>query len=79
MRNRRGRRFIGISGAGIDVPGDDKALRDRVISTLIRRLGGKVVADKPAEYQVWAGTDLTWTLVQVTTASGWPADWPDRA
>jgi len=58
------RRFIGISGAGIDVPGDEKARRDKLISSLIRRLGGKVVADKPAEYQVWAGTDLDWTLVR---------------
>ena len=43
------RRFVGISGAGIDVPGDEKGTRDRIISSLIRRLGGDVVADKPAE------------------------------
>ena len=64
MRTSGVHRFIGISGAGIDVPGDDKALRDKVISTLIRRLGGKVVADKPAEHRVWADTDLNWTLVR---------------
>lgn len=58
------RRFIGISGAGIDVPGDRKALRDRLISALIARLGGPVVADKPAEYQIWAGSGLDWTLVR---------------
>lgn len=40
------RRFIGISAAGIDVPGDDEPLRDRVISQLIRRLGGRIAADK---------------------------------
>lgn len=58
------RRFIGISGAGIDVPGDQKAFRDRVISTLIARLGGAMVADKPAEYRVWADSGLDWTLVR---------------
>jgi putative NADH-flavin reductase len=58
------RRFIGISGAGIDVPGDRKALRDRVISTLIARFGGVVVGDKPAEYQVLADSGLDWTLIR---------------
>ncbi|WP_278236846.1 NAD(P)H-binding protein [Isoptericola sp. AK164] len=58
------RRFVGVSGAGIDVPGDDKAGKDKVISWLIRTLGGAVVQDKPAEYAVWAGSDLDWTLVR---------------
>ena len=64
MNSAGPRRFIGISGAGIDVPGDQKAFRDRVISTLIARLGGAVVADKPAEYRVWADSGLDWTLVR---------------
>ena len=29
-------RFVGVSGAGIDVPGDDKPVKDRVISAVIR-------------------------------------------
>lgn len=67
------RRFIGISGAGIDIPGDQKALRDRVVSTLITRLGGAVVADKPAEYRVWAASDLDWTLVRPPRLRDGPA------
>lgn len=58
------RRFVGVSGAGIDVPGDRKATKDKVISALIQRLGGEVVRDKPAEYRVFAETDLGWTLVR---------------
>lgn len=58
------RRFVGISGAGIDVPGDQKAVRDKVISKLIQVVGGAVVKDKPAEYEVWADSDLDWTLVR---------------
>lgn len=64
MQEQGVRRFVGISGAGIDVPGDEKSPRDRVISGLIRRLGGAVVADKPAEYQLWAASELDWTLVR---------------
>jgi putative NADH-flavin reductase len=58
------RRFVGISGAGIDVPGDHKWPRDRLISALIQRVGGAVVQDKPVEYAVWAASGLDWTLVR---------------
>ncbi|MGY1620515.1 NAD(P)-dependent oxidoreductase [Geodermatophilus sp. SYSU D00691] len=57
-------RFVGVSGAGIDVPGDRKTLPHRLISFLIQRLGGPVVADKPAEYAAWAASDRDWTLVR---------------
>lgn len=57
-------RFIGISGAGIDVPGDQKGTRDKVISFLIQKLGGSVVQDKPREYEVFAGSRLAWTLAR---------------
>lgn len=58
------RRFVGVSGAGIDVPGDQKSGKDKVISFLIQRLGGDVVKDKPAEHAVLAASDLDWTLVR---------------
>lgn len=58
------RRFVGVSGAGIDVPGDEKSLSARLISKAIQTLGGDVVKDKPAEYDVYAASDLDWTLVR---------------
>jgi putative NADH-flavin reductase len=58
------RRFVGVSGAGIDVPGDRKSVRDRVISALVRRLGGEAVRDKAVERELWAASDLDWTLVR---------------
>ncbi|MGL5910783.1 MAG: NAD(P)-dependent oxidoreductase, partial [Phycicoccus sp.] len=57
-------RFVGVTGAGIDVPGDRKSLRDKVISRAIQTFGGAVVADKPGEYRVFAASDLEWTLVR---------------
>lgn len=57
-------RFVGVSGAGIDVPGDRKKVRDTIISKLVQLLGGDVVKDKPAEFAVWAASDLEWTLVR---------------
>jgi len=58
------RRFVGISGAGVDVPADTKGMRDRVISTLIQKLGGKLAQDKITEYEIYAASDLDWTLVR---------------
>ncbi|WP_175486262.1 NAD(P)-dependent oxidoreductase [Geodermatophilus poikilotrophus] len=58
------RRFVGISGAGIDVPGDRKSRRDRVVSALVQRLGGQTVRDKALEWQTWADSRLDWTLVR---------------
>lgn len=58
------RRFVGISGAGIDVRGDQKAPKDKAISWLIRTLGGDVAKDKPAEHAAWAASTLDWTLVR---------------
>jgi len=57
-------RFVGISGAGVDVPADVKGLRDRAISTLIQKVGGKLANDKIDEYGVFAASDLDWTLVR---------------
>jgi putative NADH-flavin reductase len=57
-------RFVGVSGAGIDVPGDRKSTRDVIIGNLIQLVGGAVVKDKPAEYAVWAASGLDWTLVR---------------
>ncbi|MER7458867.1 NAD(P)H-binding protein [Micromonospora sp. NPDC126480] len=64
MRTDGIRRFVGISGAGVDAPGDRKSRRDRTISWLINRLGGAVVKDKPAELAVWRRSGLDWTLVR---------------
>jgi putative NADH-flavin reductase len=58
------RRFVGVSGAGIDVPGDQKGPLDKAVSFAIRTLGGSLAQDKADEYAVWAASDLDWTLVR---------------
>ncbi len=64
MRAAGVRRLVGVSGAGIDVPGDRKSRRDRVVSALLQRLGGQTVRDKALERETWAGSGLDWTLVR---------------
>ena len=57
-------RFIGVSGAGVNADGDQKSLRDQVISAALQWFGGAVVADKQHEYDTWAASELDWTLVR---------------
>jgi nucleoside-diphosphate-sugar epimerase len=58
-------RYVGVSAAGIDVPGDKKSRRDRFISWLAQHLSGPVAQDKAGEYELWAASDRDWTLVRV--------------
>jgi putative NADH-flavin reductase len=67
------RRFVGVSGAGIDLPGDRKSLRDKLISAAIRRFGGAVVKDKPREYEILAASSLEWTLARAPRLVDGPA------
>lgn len=64
MQEEGVRRFVGVSGAGIDVAGDEKGLKARLISRIIRRLGGAMAKDKAAEYRTWAASNVEWTLVR---------------
>jgi putative NADH-flavin reductase len=64
MRAAGVRRYIGVSGAGVDAAGDRKRTRDRIISAGMHLLARAMVADKTAELALWRGTDLDWTLVR---------------
>ncbi len=67
------RRFVGVSGAGVDARGDRKRTRDRLISAAMSTFGGAMVGDKAAELQVVADSDLEWTLVRPPRLTDGPA------
>lgn len=73
MRQIGVRRYVGVGGAGTDVPGDRKRPRDRVISRAMHLFGGAVVADKTAELAAWRDTDLDWTVVRPPRLGDGPA------
>lgn len=64
MRDAGVRRFVGVSGAGVDAPGDAKPLRDRVVSRIMHVVGRGVVQDKERERETWAASGLDWTLAR---------------
>ena len=65
MRTAGVSRYVGVSAAGIDVPGDQKSRKDRIISWLAQHLSGPVAKDKAGEYELWAASDRDWTLLRV--------------
>lgn len=67
------RRYVGISGAGMDAPGDHKSRRDAAISKVMQTLGRATVADKRAELDAWLASDLDWTLVRPPRLTDGPA------
>jgi len=58
------RRFVGVSGMGIDVPGDQRSLSAKVAASLVKLVGGAVSRDKQLEYEVFSASDLDWTLAR---------------
>ncbi|KQR17245.1 NAD(P)-dependent oxidoreductase [Cellulomonas sp. Leaf334] len=58
-------RFIGVSVAGLDVPGDHKGNRDKVIGALVRTLARGAARDRAGEFTAWQNSDRAWTLVRV--------------
>lgn len=64
MRRAGITRFVGISGAAVDMPGDAKTAPNRTASWLMQHFAGPAVADKVAEAAIWAESGLDWTLVR---------------
>lgn len=64
MKRHGARRLIALSGAGITVHGERKPLGARLVSAVIGRIVRHVVDAKRREYEVFAASDLDWTLVR---------------
>lgn len=65
-------RYVGISVAGLTLPGDRKSSRDEVISWLLNTFGGELAKDKIAEHDIWQRSSLDWTLVRVPRLTDGP-------
>ena len=59
-----GLRYITVAGAAVDVPGDAKAIADRIIGSIFRVLMRKMLAERQAEYQELAASELDYTMLR---------------
>jgi len=64
MESHRVRRLVLLSGAAVALPGERKALADRVASTVVRLLVRNVVAAKQRELEIVAASTLDWIAVR---------------
>jgi putative NADH-flavin reductase len=58
------RRFVGVSGAGADLPGDRKGAGARFVSALTHRLARDLDEEKEHEHRILAASGLDWTQVR---------------
>lgn len=58
------RRYVVVSGAGLDVSGDEKDLAGRMISRLVRFASPAMVADKERELRLLEESSAEWVLVR---------------
>lgn len=66
-------RYVVVSGAGVDVPGDAKALPDRMIGGLMRLVVGGMLKDRQAEHALLERSALAWTLLRPPRLTDGPA------
>jgi putative NADH-flavin reductase len=64
MERRRVGRLVLLSGAGVDVTGDQRGLFDRLMVRIVGTATRHVVAAKQAERDVVAASDLAWTALR---------------
>lgn len=58
------RRYVSVSGAGLDVPGDQKDLVGKIVSFMVRTLSASAFRDKVREHELLAASSISWTLVR---------------
>lgn len=58
------RRYVVVSGAGLDVPGDRKDIPGKIVSFMVRTIAPAVFADKVREYTLLAGSTADFVLVR---------------
>lgn len=64
LADRAGLRFVSIGGAGVDAPGDAKALPDRVVGWIMRRVVPEMLADRQRELAILERSALVWTMLR---------------
>jgi putative NADH-flavin reductase len=72
-------RYVVVSGAALDVPGDDKNLADKAISFVVRALTLEAFRDKVHEHALLEASGLAWTALRPPRLTDEPAEAPARA
>ncbi|PYI54616.1 NAD(P)-dependent oxidoreductase [Paenibacillus flagellatus] len=73
MKEKGIRRYIGVTGASLDVPGDRKSIPNRIGAALFRLSYPAMMKDKAKELAVLRNSDADWTLFRISFVTEGPA------
>ena len=65
MRELNVKRYIVVTGLSIDIPGDRKSFRTKLLSRMMKWLFASVIADKQKEFSILTASSVQWTLVRL--------------
>lgn len=60
------RRFVGVSGMNVQLPGDERSRSNAIAAWMIRTMGRESAMDKRDEWRILASSDRDWTLARAT-------------
>jgi putative NADH-flavin reductase len=65
MREQGAWRFIGVAGAGVNAPGDNKGKGYRLVAWFSKLPARHVVEEKQKEFELVSRSGLDWTMIRV--------------
>ncbi|MDR0232730.1 MAG: SDR family oxidoreductase [Dysgonamonadaceae bacterium] len=65
MKEKEIKRYILVTGMGINVPGDKKGFKDKLMSKIMKMMFPAIILDKQKEYEILSKSNLDWTLVRL--------------
>lgn len=66
-------RYIGVTGASLDIAGDRKSFANRIGAVIFRLLYPSMLADKRKELGILKNSDAEWTLFRLPFVEEGPA------
>ena len=65
MKEKGIKRYVLVTGIGVNVPGDKKGLKGKLTSKMMKWMSPAIMSDKQKEYEILTKSDREWTLVRL--------------
>jgi hypothetical protein len=65
MKEKGIKRYVLVTGMGVNVSGDKKSFGDKLKSKLMKMMFPAIMSDKQKEYEILSKSSLDWTLVRL--------------
>lgn len=65
MKAKGIKRYVLVTGMGVNVPGDKKSFNSKLVSRMMKMMFPAIMSDKQKEYELLSKSDREWTLVRL--------------